>query len=42
MQIESEPERKEALRRLDLSDDAWPSAVILVGMVAVAACWFVR
>ncbi|MEB3352994.1 MAG: hypothetical protein VKM34_01970 [Cyanobacteriota bacterium] len=42
MQIESEAERKEALRRLDLSDDAWPSAVILVGMVAVAACWFIR
>ncbi|MFM9102181.1 MAG: hypothetical protein ACKOPS_12995 [Cyanobium sp.] len=42
MQIESEPERKEALRRLDLSDDAWPSAVILVGKVAVAVCWFVR
>ena len=40
LQIESEPERLDALRRLDLSDDAWPAAVILVGMVAVAICWF--
>lgn len=40
LQIPSEPERQEALRRLDLSDDAWPAAVILVGIVAVAICWF--
>lgn len=40
LQNESEAERKEALRRLDLSDDAWPAAVILVGMVAVTICWF--
>ena len=39
MQISSEPERQQALRQLDLSDDAWPAAVILVGMVAVAVCW---
>ena len=39
MQIASELERQEALRQLDLSDDAWPAAVILVGMVAVAVCW---
>lgn len=39
MQIPSEEERNEALRRLDLSDDAWPTAVVLAGMVAVAICW---
>ena len=40
MEIEQESERQEALRRLDISDDSWPPAVILVGTVAAVICWF--
>lgn len=38
MEIEQEIERQEALRRLDISDDSWPPAVILVGTVAAVIC----
>ena len=28
------------LARLDRSDDYWPAAVILAGMISVTICWF--
>ena len=40
LQIPEESERLEELRRLDISDDSWPPAVILVGTVAAVICWF--
>ncbi len=40
MEIDQKSERQEALRRLDISDDSWPPAVILVETVAAVICWF--
>lgn len=40
LEISGENERLEELRRLDISDDSWPPAVILVGTVATVICWF--
>lgn len=39
VQMESESEKKEALRTIELTDDTWPAAAIFIGMVAIAVCW---
>ena len=40
LKIEDPIVQERALNRLDKSDDYWPAAVILAGMVSVTICWF--
>ena len=40
LEIEDEPLRRQVLQRLDLSDDSWPAAVLLAGLVSGVICWF--
>lgn len=40
LEIEDENLRRQVLQRLDLSDDSWPAAVLLVGLVSGVICWF--
>lgn len=40
LKIEDPVAQKKVLDRLDKSDDYWPAAVILAGMIAISICWF--
>jgi len=40
LEIEDADLRRQVLQRLDLSDDSWPAAVLLVGLVCGVICWF--
>jgi hypothetical protein len=40
LEIEDEDVRRQVLQRLDLSDDSWPAAVLLAGLVSGVICWF--
>jgi len=42
LEIQDEASRQLMLTRLDRSDDSWPAAVMLAGVVAGVICWFTQ